>query len=231
VLRSVCSQHFIVFVAKNQAACAIVLFSASDDSHRVGPFRTLILFRCVSDPSFCSGRSWLSVAALRLKSDHFYRIHKDSDEKDVYVAATDPGSILARATENDDRIILVAAAGGGNQAAAWTARVMTGLEEICAEKPPNRFIQSLKLLSGVSGGSVGIMYFVTACKLEGFLSRKCSRDDRSTGILQAVADVAKRSSLSEAIRGLTYTDFIRVVTPSFLTTFTATVQKVWRGRG
>src|SRR5260370_17867033 len=57
------SQQFIVFVAKNQAACAIVLFSASDDSHRVGPFRTLILFRCVSDPSFCSVRSLFILSA------------------------------------------------------------------------------------------------------------------------------------------------------------------------
>lgn len=153
-------------------------------------------------PLFVPVVLWLSVAALHLKADHFYRIHKISDEKDVYVAPTDPGSILARATENDDRIILVAAAGGGIQAAAWTARVLTGLEEICAEKRPGRFIRSLKLLSGVSGGSVGMMYFVTACKLEGFLSRKRSRNDRSTSILQAVADVAKRSSLSEAIRGL-----------------------------
>ena len=65
--------------------------------------------------------------------------------------------------------------------------------------------------------SLGMMYFVTACKLEGFLSRKRSRNDRSTSILQAVADVAKRSSLSEAIRGLAYTDFIRAVAPFFLT--------------
>jgi hypothetical protein len=57
------------------------------------------------------------------------------------------------------------------------------------------------------------MYFVTACKLEGLLSGK----GRSTSILQAVADVAKKSSLSEGIRGLAYTDFIRAVTPFFLT--------------
>jgi hypothetical protein len=62
----------------------------------------------------------------------FYRIHKVSDEKDVYVEPTDPGSILAGTNENDDRIILVAAGGGGIQASAWTARVLTGLEEICA---------------------------------------------------------------------------------------------------
>ena len=168
-------------------------------------------------PLFAPVVLWLSVAALHLKADHFYRIHKVSDEKDVYVEPTDPGSILARANENDDRIILVAAAGGGIQAAAWTARVLTGLEEICAEKRPGRFVRSLKLLSGVSGGGVGIMYFVTACKLEGFLSRKRSGNGTSNTILQGVADVAKRSSLSEAIRGLAYTDFIRAVTPFFLT--------------
>ena len=168
-------------------------------------------------PLFVPVVLWLSVAALHLKADHFYRIHKVSEEKDVSVEPTDPGSILARANENDDRIILVAAAGGGIQAAAWTARVLTGLEEICGKKRPGRFIQSLKLLSGVSGGSVGIMYFVTACKLEGFLSKKRSGNDRSISILKGVADVAKSSSLSEAIRGLAYTDFIRAVAPFFLT--------------
>jgi hypothetical protein len=167
-------------------------------------------------PLFVPVVLWLSVAALHLKADHFYRIHNVAGD-DVYLESTDPGSILARANENDARIILVAAAGGGIQASAWTARVLTGLEEICTEQQPGRFIRSLKLLSGVSGGSVGIMYFVAACKLEGFLSRKGSRNGRSTSILQAVADVAKRSSLSEAIRGLAYTDFIRVVTPFFLT--------------
>jgi hypothetical protein len=167
-------------------------------------------------PLFVPVVLWLSVAALHLKADHFYRIHKVSDEKDVYVEPTDPGSILARTNENDDRIILVAAGGGGIQASAWTARVLTGLEEICGEKRPGRFIRSLKLLSGVSGGSVGIMYFVTACKLEGFLSRKRSGNGRSSRILQVVADVVKRSSLSETIRGLAYTDFIRAVTPFFL---------------
>jgi hypothetical protein len=77
---------------------------------------------------------WLSVAAFHLKADHFYRIHQEvSAKKDFYVKPSDPASILARATENDGRIILVAAAGGGIQAAAWTARVLTGLEEICTE--------------------------------------------------------------------------------------------------
>src|SRR5258708_98038 len=55
---------------------------------------------------------WLSVAALHPKADHFYRIHKVSKKKDVYVEPTDPGSILARPPETDDRIILAPAASG-----------------------------------------------------------------------------------------------------------------------
>jgi hypothetical protein len=187
----------------------VILWSLSGLSFFLDAFRI---------PLFVPILLWLSVAALHRKADHFYRIHqKVSQQQDVCVTPSDPGSILERAIENDDRIILVAAGGGGIQASAWTARVLTGLEEICAEKQPGRFSQSLKLLSGVSGGSVGIMYFVTACKLEGFLSRKRSCNGSSANVLQAVADVAKGSSLSEAIQGLAYTDFIRAVTPFLLT--------------
>ena len=118
----------------------------------------------------------------------------------------------------------MAAAGGGIQAAAWTARVLTGLEEMCAEKRPGIFARSLKLLSGVSGGSVGIMYFVTAYQLEGFLAKRSPDNGRWTSLLQAVADVAKRSGLSEAIRGVAYTDFIRTVAPFCLA-------DIYRNRG
>jgi hypothetical protein len=168
-------------------------------------------------PLFVPILFWLSVAAFHPKADHFFRIHNEvSETGDKNLRSLDPASVLASATENDDRIILVAAGGGGIQAAAWTARVLTGLEEICSEKRPGKFVTSLKLLSGVSGGSVGIMYFVTAYKLDGFLSKTASRNG-STQILKAVADIAKKSSLSQAIRGLAYTDFIRAITPFFLT--------------
>jgi hypothetical protein len=165
-------------------------------------------------PLFVPILLWSSVVAFHLKADHFYRICQEvSTKSDDCVTPSDPASILARATQSDDRIILVAAAGGGIQAAAWTARVLTGLEEMCAEKRPGIFARSLKLLSGVSGGSVGIMYFVTAYQLEGFLSKRSPENGKWRRLLQAVADVAKRSGLSEAIRGVAYTDFIRAIAP------------------
>ena len=162
-------------MVENQAARALMLFSAFDYRHSVEPFRALIFSRCVSDSSFCSNPSLVIGRGTSSESRSFL-----SNPSEGFRAARclrnaiGPRSILERAIENDDRIILVAAGGGGIQASAWTARVLTGLEEICAEKRPGRFSQSVKLLSGVSGGSVGIMYFVTACKLEGFLTRKRS---------------------------------------------------------
>jgi len=48
--------------------------------------------------------------------------------------------------------ILVAASGGGIQSAAWTARVLTGLDEAVPE-----FRSRVRLISAVSGGSVGAM--------------------------------------------------------------------------
>ena len=55
------------------------------------------------------------------------------------------------------RLTAVAASGGGIRAAGWTAQVLTGLHR---EVPD--FTRSLRLISAVSGGSVGAMYFVGA---------------------------------------------------------------------
>jgi hypothetical protein len=105
-------------------------------------------------PLFVPILLWLSVVGFHLKADHFYRICQElSAKSDDCVTPSDPASILARATQSDERIILVAAAGGGIQAAAWTARVLTGLEEMCAEKRPGVFARSLKLLSGFLVGA------------------------------------------------------------------------------
>jgi hypothetical protein len=56
---------------------------------------------------------------------------------------------------------VVAVNGGGIQAAAWAAQVLAGLEEACREEGCGReFDEEVRLISSVSGGSVGTMYFV-----------------------------------------------------------------------
>ena len=56
--------------------------------------------------------------------------------------------------------ILIAATGGGIQAAAWTARVLTGIDEALPTRElRDAYTGSIRLISTVSGGGVGAMYF------------------------------------------------------------------------
>ena len=65
-----------------------------------------------------------------------------------------PGEVLGRF----GRPMIVAAAGGGIQAGAWTARVLQGLDEKLTNTAlPLR--KRLALISGVSGGSMGALYY------------------------------------------------------------------------
>jgi predicted acylesterase/phospholipase RssA len=88
-----------------------------------------------------------SLISVRItRSDHFFRVYAP----DTSIAPSPAETIAGR-----DRIILVAAAGGGIQAAGWTAKVLTSL----ANENPG-FKSSVRLVSSVSGGSVGALYFL-----------------------------------------------------------------------
>ncbi len=74
----------------------------------------------------------------------------------VYAVKAAPRAALARpALSSDEPVILVAAAGGGIQAAGWTAHVLANLT---AQMPS--FAQHLRVISSVSGGSVGAMNYL-----------------------------------------------------------------------
>jgi hypothetical protein len=53
-------------------------------------------------------------------------------------------------------LVVVDASGGGIQAAAWTAQVLVGLHEVYGDA----FSRSVGLISSVSGGSVGSMFYL-----------------------------------------------------------------------
>jgi len=97
-------------------------------------------------------------------------------------------------------VVFIAASGGGIKAAVWTSTVLAGLTEDKAIG--TKFPRSVVLLSTVSGGTVGAMYFVNAYK-----------DGRPPGPAEARAGVAKAgtSSLSAVAWGLAYPDFWRIV--------------------
>jgi hypothetical protein len=105
-----------------------------------------------------------------------------------------PGKILT----------VVTASGGGIQAAAWTARVLTGLQE----KLGAGFTRSIALVSSVSGGSVGTYFALTAME-ERAAERGAIRGDALRGVVAA----ATESSLEPTAWGLVYPDLQRGLQP------------------
>jgi len=140
------------------------------------------------------------------ESDHVFRIVKKKEllqcngdtrlirlvdiAKNWKIPAVSIGGDAKRRT-----LVAVTAAGGGIQAAAWSARVLTGLKDRYGEV----FRQSLRVISSVSGGSVGTMFY-----LRHLLTS-----------LDAAA-AAGASGLTATARGLTYPDLLRIYLPSIL---------------
>ncbi len=92
--------------------------------------------------------------------------------------------------------ILIAATGGGIQAAAWTARVLTGLHDALPSDLRDAYTHAIRLMSTVSGGGVGAMYFSERYTDQGF-----DRHD-----LERVVAQAEASSLDDVAWGATYPD-------------------------
>ncbi|HEV3059837.1 MAG TPA: hypothetical protein VGY48_16415 [Vicinamibacterales bacterium] len=146
------------------------------------------------------------VTGARNGSDHYFRLHPGWGTPAVSPLAAlrghPPGTPQPRSA------IVVAANGGGIQAAAWTARVLTGLEEVCRDRFKDRchFAESVRFISSVSGGSVGAM-FVTAAYRYGSLPDKPALED--------LVARAERSSLEHVGWGLLYRDVFRPFYPHF----------------
>jgi hypothetical protein len=131
------------------------------------------------------------LTAQSSKSDHLYRLLKRSHSPD---SAPTPAQTVANVPSG--RIILAAANGGGIQAGAWAAQVLQGLTK---EQYGERFVRALRLISSVSGGSLG-----AACFLYSLADPNLARDP---------AESAKESSLDEVSWGLGWTDFLRALFP------------------
>ena len=183
---------FLILLGWTASAAAFFL-----DRYRVSTLFVLILIS-----------AWANSSPT---SDHFYPIveqnarctpKQDGDltpEKIIRKWKVNPSS------QDSPGIIVVAANGGGIQSAAWTAKVLTGLEE----EFPGQFGKSIRLISSVSGGTVGAMYFVDA-----FTQNHALPSD--TEELRRIVRKAEESSLSETAWGLAYPDFWRMFLPWFV---------------
>src|SRR5579859_7870564 len=159
-------------------------------------------------------------------ADHYYVVHPISAASGEPAAhsqmaapqAPDPAEIARRwqAQHASDHapMVVVTATGGGIQASAWTAKVLSELhDELQKPDCQKDFGKSVVLISSVSGGSVGSMYFAEHLAEEndpGFVapvSPSCQQF--------SVEDAARSSSLREAAWGLAYPDLFRTIFPVF----------------
>ena len=100
--------------------------------------------------------------------------------------------------------IVIAASGGGIQSASWTARVLTGLDEAVPE-----FRSRVRMISAVSGGSVGAMNVMAAWPACG-----PPLDLTEPGGFDANA-ASRESSLHAVGWGLVFKDLPRTFAPLF----------------
>jgi hypothetical protein len=121
-------------------------------------------------------------------SDHFYVLKPRAN-------APVPSPSEALVASKTKRVIVVAANGGGIQAGAWAAQVLTGLQETFGDS----FRRSLRLISSVSGGSVGSAAFLY------WLADPVNSKD--------AAHAAAESSLDEVAWGLGWPDLSRALIP------------------
>lgn len=132
------------------------------------------------------------LTAQSRRSDHFYHLRKTKEPSD----APDPYTTIARRS----RVIVAAANGGGIQAGAWAAQVLYGLNE--DEECGEAFERSLRMISSVSGGSVG-----NACFVHWLANKDTARQPHKA---------AAMSSLDEVTWGLVWPDFLRALLPWLL---------------
>jgi len=138
-------------------------------------------------------------------SDHYFQLRPS-----WYLARVSPAEALTApraGAASPQAAIVVAAQGGGIQAAAWTARVLTGLQAACRQEMHQacRFAPSIRAISSVSGGSVGAMYFAAEYR-DGTVA---------DAALEPVVHRAEASSLEHVGWGLLYRDVFRPFCPRF----------------
>jgi hypothetical protein len=145
------------------------------------------------------------LAAQSPRSDHYFSLSKSPKG---YYGVTSSEYVLAERPRAQARpIIVVSANGGGIQSAAWTARVLSGLAEKfqkAGDANLQKFLESIRLISGVSGGSVGTMFFVN----------EIQPPDSPKGMsFQRVIAEVEDSGLEEVVWGMAYPDLFHAFFP------------------
>jgi hypothetical protein len=213
-------------IVVSAVAIALVLGCASFLSQTLRRQRPVL----VTVASLC-----VFIANLISSSDHFYEIRPSKNPPKI-----SPAQVLNAAFRlhpdkyhPKGRITVIATAGGGIQAAAWTARVLTGLQEqVKAESPDLSFANSIAAISSVSGGAVGTMFFVDRYQTSGG-----QQGFPAATNLSEIVDDAKSPALDDVAWAMVYPDLTRVLLPFLKHTSTRLIdrgwalEQAWRRRG
>jgi hypothetical protein len=158
-------------------------------------------------PLFVILVAYLWLMGFCRKADHYYQLWS-SPKTDSELS---PAEVVGRATQQRIPLVVVAAAGGGIQSAAWTTSVLDQLDKQLKIDGEHDFPKSVRLISGVSGGSVGEMFYAKTF-------------DESPPNFDHSFQAACTSGLGPAVRGLLRQDLLRAIAPFFVT-------DIWNDRG
>jgi hypothetical protein len=198
------------------------------DYYRIPVLLSLVLFS-------------LALAYVQ-STDHYFELNPDhialspeETQVDFRQALKDhkfygmiPGTDTEASPSNGEgTLVVVTAAGGGIQAAAWTAKVLGGLDERYGPK----FTRSLGLISAVSGGSVATMYYVENGRWENGWP-ECGQPFTCEA-RQLMQQQSSHSSLEATGWGVAYPELLRTFVPGVGLTPTDrgwALEESWRGQ-
>lgn len=113
---------------------------------------------------------------------------------------------LADQPVDNRTLVVVGASGGGIQAAGWTAQVLSGLY-LHPDFGPE-FVQAIGMISSVSGGSMGSMFFVD--RLQALEAARGNREE-TVALVEAMRQGAMGNALDATAWGINYPDLLRVL--------------------
>jgi hypothetical protein len=164
------------------------------------------------------------LLSLASRNDHYFKMQRRGatspdpptfyDVVRQWQPSDDTTNLIAlpRGKDGKRTLVVVAAAGGGIQATAWTAKVLTELHRRFGVP----FTRSVRLTSGVSGGSVGLMYYLDRYAE---LTDAKSPEDTNAAIA-TINENARASSLEATAWGVAFYDLVPTILP---------VRRAWPG--
>jgi hypothetical protein len=164
----------------------------------------------------------ISVTVYKLFNvDHFFQLDKlptSEGNKGDFKHILDARLVHQK---GERTLVIICASGGGIQAAGWTVQVLSGLQTLLGKS----FSQAIGLISGVSGGSVGTMYYLDRIdETEGY---------PKTEELENIFTSATSDSLDAVGWGLAYLDLWRFIGLPFIIKSNydrgSAIEKDWRG--